>query len=129
MVKTNRKMKTNTYTGYICLHDDGEASDILFLSDVSEPLAEAISDEITNREVSVRYWVSDVEKSKQELKEDTIKHLVGALEAEYYHRYSDYTGYLWTEEHLNIGGHNLLSEIRSYKGKYLHLEIDIHENT
>jgi hypothetical protein len=33
---------------------------------------------------------------------------------------------LWTDEDLNVGGHDLLEEIRSYLGKFIYLEVDVH---
>lgn len=29
------------------------------------------------------------------------------MESEYYHQYSDLTGYLWTDERFKAGGHDL----------------------
>src|SRR5437868_3327415 len=37
--------------------------------------------------------------------------------------YSEITGYLWTDENLMVGGHDLLDELRSHKGSFVHLEI------
>ena len=45
------------------------------------------------------------------------------LDMQYIHRYSEETGYLWTDEKLEIGGHDILKELYSYIGKYLYLEI------
>jgi hypothetical protein len=41
----------------------------------------------------------------------------------YFNAYSEITGYLWTEESLMIGGHDLLEIFRSHVGHYLVLEI------
>ena len=38
--------------------------------------------------------------------------------------YSDYTGYLWTDENLKIGGHDLLDELKEDCGKWLFLTIE-----
>lgn len=45
---------------------------------------------------------------------------------EYYHRYSDYTGYLWTEEEFKCGGHDLLKILEGNMGKYIHIEIELY---
>ena len=41
--------------------------------------------------------------------------------------YSEYTGYLWTDEEVLIGGHDLIEELRGCEGKWLLLEIVVHE--
>ena len=50
----------------------------------------------------------------------------GLTESEYYHRYSDYTGYLWTEEEFKCGGHDLLKILERNMGKYIHIEIELY---
>lgn len=91
-----------------------------------EPIAEILQDKINGKEVSIRYWISNTEKPKQELQETFLKKLFGAVDAEYQDVYSDYTGYLWTDQNLKIGGHDLLEELLSYLGKFIYLEIDVH---
>lgn len=76
-----------------------------------------------HKNVSIRYWVSDVRKSLVELEMTTVKTFMGLSKAKYCHTYSDYTGYLWTDEDWKVGGHDLLREIRNYVGKYLYLEV------
>jgi hypothetical protein len=65
--------------------------------------------------------------NKEELEEEHFKTLIGATDAEYNARYSDLTGYLWTDEDWNVGGHNLLSELKSNVGKWLILEVELYE--
>jgi hypothetical protein len=36
---------------------------------------------------------------------------------------SEYTGYLWTDEDLMVGGHDLLAELKSHLGKFCHLYV------
>ncbi len=117
---------TKIYTGRIAERDHGEAMDIIFLDNQDKPLAAQIQDDLGfggRRTMSVSYFVTDEPRTKAELEDNLIRTLVGDLEVEYTAHYSEYTGYLWTDEELNVGGHDLLAEIRSHVGKYLHLEI------
>lgn len=60
--------------------------------------------------------------------EDTkIVSMMGEVEHEYYHEYSDYTGYLWTNEKFKCGGHDLIEILNSHRGEYIHLEIELFE--
>lgn len=77
--------------------------------------------------LTVRYYISDQEASVEELLEQHMRTLFGDGDVDFSSRYSDITGYLWTDEELNVGGHNLLDELRSYVGKFCHLEIDYAE--
>lgn len=58
--------------------------------------------------------------------ETKIVSMEGITESEYYHRYSDYTGYLWTEEEFKCGGHDLLKILERNMGKYIHIEIELY---
>lgn len=73
---------------------------------------------------SVRYFVSDEERSADELVERLVRRLAGDVTALYVDHYSDITGYLWTDQEIKVGGHDLLDELESYEGKFLHLEIE-----
>lgn len=73
--------------------------------------------------LSVRYTVTEIRDTLGNALEKFIQYLSGVGEAEHVPRYSETTGYLWTDENLKVGGHDLLEEIRSYLGKYLNLEI------
>lgn len=120
--------KTLEYNGLLCIHDYGEASDCLFLHNQKSPLADILQDEIVNEFVSVRYWITDTKCSKEQAQEQFLKKLYGAADIEFESHYSDITGYLWTDEEIKIGGHDLLAELTSHKDKWLILEIDIHED-
>jgi hypothetical protein len=56
-----------------------------------------------------------------ELVDVTIR--VGLGEADVGHRYSEITGYLWTDEEIMVGGHDLIEELHDHLGKFCHLEI------
>jgi hypothetical protein len=118
-------MKQLIYKGLISEYPRYENYNALFVGTTPDPIAYELDDKINRKQVSVRYWISDTEKTKQELTENMIMTLAGSIDADYCDRYSDLTGYLWTEESLSIGGHDLLSELRSNIGKFLYMEIDI----
>mgnify|MGYP001561316929 CR=1 FL=1 len=119
-------MEQLIYKGFITERSKGENDDALFIGDMEYPLAEEFETELQGKQVSVRYWISDTEKTKEQLQEGALKTLIGAVDADYGDRYSEITGYLRTDEELKIGGHDLLAELSSSKGKFVYLEIDVH---
>jgi len=121
------KMEQLIYKGLITESSRGENDDALFVGDMDEPIAYVFEEEIQGKQVSVRYFISDTEKTKEELTENLISTIAGSVDADYGDRYSDITGYLWTDEELNVGGHDLLEELRSNIGKYVYMEVDVHE--
>lgn len=122
-------MKTLIIQGLIQEKQHGQSDDSLFIGQETEPLTSYLKEKIVNKFVTVRYYISDTEKSKEELLENSIKLLSGSVDdVDYYDFYSDYTGYLWTNESLEIGGHDLEDVVRSNRGKYLYMEIDIYDS-
>lgn len=119
-------METIIYKGLVLEDNYDENCEALFIGENSQPIAEIFADDFEDKQVTVRYWTSDEEKTKDELQEGVLRKLFGNIDADYGDRYSETTGYLWTNEDISIGGHNLLEEIRSYVGKYIHLEVDVH---
>jgi len=99
--------------------------DYLTIGDVS--LSEYFEDNLSGRTVSARYWIADKEMPYNELLKSHIKQLYG--DADYNHgvAYSEYTGYLWTDDEAKIGGHDLVEELDSHDKKYCYLEIDEYE--
>lgn len=120
-------LETKLYEGQLALKGWGEADDILFLSSVDEPLAELLQSDISGHMVSVRYWITDVQVSREAAQEAFVLSLMGAADCICESRYSEATGYLWTDEEIKIGGHDLLAELQSHAGKWLILEVDIHQ--
>lgn len=112
-----------TYTGLLSLHSHGEADGVLFLSSLEEPLAEEL-EWMAGKQVSVRYWITDRECTKEDAQRLATLEIMGIGEAEYGARYSEYTGYLWTDEEITVGGHDLLAELKSHAGKWLVLEVE-----
>lgn len=113
-------------SGFIkeCQHDENYRA--LMLSSDEIPLASRLWD-IANKQVSVRYYLSDKETSFEDAQTRFVEKLLGKIEVEYRDNYSEYTGYLWTDENLKVGGHDLMAELRNNVGKFLNLEIEVHE--
>lgn len=116
--------KTKLYQGLLSLHGWGDASNVLFLSSLHDPLAEELS-WMQCSTVSVRYWITDQSCTKDEAIEANVMTLLGFTDVKLHSRYSDLTGYLWTDEDLMVGGHDLLAELKSNVGKWLILEIEV----
>lgn len=118
----------STFTGWITVEDCGDSDDILFVSDHMddevEPFAEML-EFMHRKNVTVRYWIANEKCSVLQASEDFIATLMGRAEVKYGARYSEITGYLWTDEDLNVGGHDLIAELKSNVGKYLILQVDI----
>ena len=121
-------METKTYAGQVSVRDYGDSDDVLFISSNDDPLAEILERDISGRTVTARYWITEKEASKEEAQESFIRQIMGVAESIFQARYSDITGYLWTDEDIKIGGHDLLGELEGCAGKWLILEIDIHSD-
>lgn len=122
-------MKTLLFQGLLANHSYGEADDILFLSGLRDPLAEELRNAIERKQVTARYWITDRQVSKDEADEAWVGELMGLADCEFYSHYSETTGYLWTDENARIGGHDLIGELKSYAGRWLILEIDVHDGS
>jgi hypothetical protein len=114
------------YTGFLQEFEYGEGYG-LFIGDSPEPVASYLQSEIAGKFVNVQYWISTKELSKTELKAELVKKVYGEADVEYVQQYSDFTGYLWTDENIKIGGHDLLKELKGFEGSYIHLEILVHD--
>lgn len=102
---------------YGCLHIDGV------------PIVDLIED-IVDNVVTVRYWISNKElRTVEAADEQTLEQVYGVLDAEIHHRHSDLTGYLWTDEHFKVGGHDLIPILEAEENYYLLMEVTVHEVT
>lgn len=109
------KIATQTSAEEICTYVDGEV-----LVDLLEDILE--------RQVTVRYWISSNPLTTvEEADMQTLAQVSGLLDAEIDHYWSDVTGYLWTDEHFKVGGHDLIPILTVGEGSYLLLEIVVHE--
>lgn len=116
------------YRGTIVIRDKDESMDVLFLEEESwygDPLAETLQDDLDDwgHYASVRYWIADKLLEDDALIELSVRVLCGEIEAEFNPHYSENTGYLWTDENIVVGGHDLLNELSQHVGKYCLLEV------
>lgn len=65
--------------------------------------------------LTFQYHISSEPLGFYELEEHMIKTAMGATRATFSHAYSDLTGYLWTNEAIDVGGHDLLKEINEMR--------------
>ena len=117
-------MKQQVYKGIIREAEHNEDYEALFIGDEDEPFARIWDDDLHGKQVTVRYWISDNEQTKEQLKENQLLAISGAVYADYGACYSELTGYLWTDEKVNVGGHDLIFELQSNVGKFLYMEVD-----
>lgn len=116
------------YSGTITVRPNGQDDDALYLDPTpayDEPLSGEIQGDIERlgNTVTVSYWITDSPRTIEQLLENEAKKLAGAIDADYSQRYSDITGYLWTDAELQIGGHDLLAELESEVGRWCYLSI------
>lgn len=118
-------MSRKEHYGWLTLEDDYNGHETVKLDD--NPIAEEL-EYLSGKVCTVRYYISDREANEETLQADfLINTLYGNLRSEFCARYSEITGYLWTDDELNIGGHNIRDELESYVGKFLYMIIDIDE--
>lgn len=124
--------KTIIYDGWIREARHKDYSHALYLDTrgnefPDEPLASIIERHmwVEGDYLTVRYFVINTERrvTVEEAGVALLKRLDGEGDALYIDHYSELTGYLWTDEELRVGGHDLLQELRSNLGKYVLLEI------
>lgn len=120
---------TNTFTGYLhydefgflCLEQKNESAHC------GESLANLVADKFKiGSKAFVRYFITSASTTLESVSETLIHKTFGFdfLEAEYaLEAYSEVTIEEW-KENLKIGGHDLISELSSYEGKYLILVIE-----
>lgn len=123
--------QTETFVihGQLCETANSEDADLLgitYIDNYDQPTTNILAEECgcwRSTETTVRYFVTDREVSKAELEEDLVRVVTGAGESKYCMYYSEYTGYLWTDEKLKVGGHDLMEELRGMMGKWLWMEV------
>jgi len=115
--------EVKTYEGWLSLKDWGEGEDILFLSGTDEPLVDEL-EWMRHKKVTVRYWITDAEVTKKEPQKCHLQTLYGDAHVWFESVYTEATGFLWVEEELQIGGHDLAIELKSASGRYLILIIE-----
>ena len=82
---------------------------------------EKLSDLVRYEDINahVRFHVTDKQMMFEELNDNVLNKLEGCADTSYYHRFSDITGYLWTEQKIIINNHDIIETIYSMiGGKY-----------
>lgn len=117
-------MTTKIYKGKIWIGPYGFNDEALFVGENTEPFTQVWNDDFQERQqVSVKYWISETEKTREQLQENHLLCISGATEADYGDRGSDVTGYLWTDQDLTVGGHDLFKELNDKAGKFIYMEV------
>jgi hypothetical protein len=125
------------YRGKLVLAQDDVhgPKDILYLIDPKSPehlsycedciLARQVARDMGRygRYLSIQYWTSDKVIGERKIQKAFLDWLEGVGDANYSVTYTETSGYLWTTEQLQVGGHDLLAELKSYAGKFLLLKI------
>jgi hypothetical protein len=93
------------------------------------PLSKGMEEKLNwiNRYASVRLVFGKTPIDPTKVEETIIESYFGKARAEYAHQYSDLTGYLWTDEGFQVGGHDLMKIFESHQGEYAHVEIEIYK--
>jgi Flp pilus assembly secretin CpaC len=122
-------MYTVIYTGLLMWASNGEDSELLgiVVENRVKIVAEYIGNEIGGERVTVRYWTSSVPLTREQLEQHTAEVALGVATAQYNMQYSDITGYLWTDEKMRVGGHDLIAELKNAIGMYLYMEVEVHD--
>lgn len=81
------------------------------------------------KRMSVRYWISNVQLLSVDMAQEEFLRTLYALDAraEYEVKYSETTGYLWTDENFWVGGHDMITELTTSEGKFLLMELTFNE--
>ncbi|MBU0564921.1 MAG: hypothetical protein KJ890_15635 [Gammaproteobacteria bacterium] len=103
----------------------GEAEDLVAIAGVS--LAGLLAS-LEGLQVTVRYYISDVPVTLEQADLQLIEVLHGAADGSLCPRYSEMTGYLWTDEKGMVGGHDLIERFYHLQcqGKYAAFECVVH---
>lgn len=80
----------------------------------------------TNNYASIQMLTGDTPIDVEHIDETKIVSMEGDVDSCYYHTYSDYTGYLWTEEGFKCGGHDIPEILKSHMNEYIHMEIELY---
>jgi hypothetical protein len=153
--KGDEHMILKKYTGWLIEGSNGHEDDILYLINTNhfneiiskqvankliddddddkfdfddngyEPFAEVLRYAISYKNISVSYYICDNEITEDEAMEQFLGYLDGAFSADYGVHWSEMTGYLWTDEDIKVGGHDLLRELKSNLNKYLIMTIEV----
>jgi hypothetical protein len=118
-------MTTRTYKGLLCLHADPNGHETVYLTSLRDCLNEELS-WMSRKKCTVKFWISDTQMEEEQAKEAAILHITGQVSRKFGACYSELTGYLWTNDELKVGGHDLIRILEGYAGKWIVLKIESH---
>lgn len=80
-----------------------------------------------NRNCQVGYFITEQPMSWEQCQQVTAEIALGlsSVSADVTHVYSEVSGHLWTDESLEVDGHDLLAELKPQVGHYVTLRCDI----
>ena len=141
--------KTKIYEGYLKLIPDCEDCEVLCLIPIEEIkqedwgfveleerwLSSQIQEDVYKYgdKVNLRYWITDIKPySRDHLNQYVVDTYYGIVHAEGEMYYSDVTGYLWTEDKIELRNRdisigtsrNIVDELESFVDHYCTLEIE-----
>lgn len=95
------------------------------------PLTKKMEDKIEwmHHYASVMFVTGDTPIDPTKVEETIIQSYYGEVDSAYHHRYSDCTGYLWTDEEFKVGGHDIIKILGNYVGEYIHMEIELYKES
>lgn len=122
-------MKPEIYRGLLCWSNNRYDDNLLALVEEDNSKCVVLVKELhhlSTQIVTLHYYISAARLSLEELQKNFILTLYGGkAEVNYEVHYSEPTGYLWTDEDLKVGGHDLISELSSHVGKFIHMEVSM----
>lgn len=94
----------------------------------SFPFCKAMEDKCgwRGKYASIQMLTGDTPIDVDHIDETKIVSMMGEVTSDYYHCYSDLTGYLWTTEKFKCGGHDIPAILSSHMGEYVHMEIELY---
>lgn len=107
--------------GMLSLRDSGESMDILFCGDII--VAEWADENLQGKQITLHWWIADREEPDDLIKREALEQAIGKADIEWGARYSEVTGYLWTDEEFKVGGHDMIARLKSEVGSHLLLEV------
>ena len=118
MLHTSENKKILLLEGKIREKENGDHADALYIG--ADIIAEAISDNFQSHRAPVFccWAISERPITPYDLLGIAVEQANGDVDAIYYHRYSEITGYLWTEQDAIIGGHNLVEIFGNHIKRY-----------
>lgn len=130
-------MVIKIYKGLLIHEEYGDCTAALWLKGTDDPLLRIIQDDIDDygKYLSIRLFFIDGDNAISIIdtedwgyvEEEYYKHLIGVGDAEFQSIYSEYTGYLWTDENFHVGGHDVADILESHVGMYLFMQIEFNK--